>query len=286
MNKLTKEKELSLAALRKEFENAKSGSNAEVERVRANAARLEANIKSRIARNETTRAEKDRLETELKAARNASAKFEKQLAFVKNEQNRKNAVRSEREKKEIEKLSRKIKELKSGEVRTSLSITNALLSGNAGLKKLAMNRVLNQTSVPSRVHSSKQEQYRQEYIAAHLRKNMNSTNMYELLKIEPTNARIAQFKNPGSRVTHGANTVRPAHGKPSSIGISTGNMTVRGEPVSSVRLKSPSRRGSNASSNISEIIEQPNVQERRSGGNLKGGYQGTVSEQGIIKPRT
>jgi hypothetical protein len=220
MKKLTEEKESSLAALRKKFENAKSSSNAEVERVRKNAEELKATIQRRIANNNTTQANKYRLEKELQAARNASAKFEKQLTFVKNEQARKNAVRSVKEKKKIEELSNKIKQLNPGNVRTSPLITEALLIGNDGLTEQAMNRVLNQHSVPSRVFSSKQEQNRQDYIASRLHEITNPLNMYELLIIEPTNTRIKQFKN-YKRVNHRANNTKPAPGKPSSIGIST-----------------------------------------------------------------
>jgi hypothetical protein len=204
-----------------------------------------------------TEANKKRLEGELSGARNAISKFEEKLASVKNNQDRANSLRNEKEKKSIKKLSNKIVKLKEGDVRVSSVISDALISGNKNLIKLAMNRVLDTKSVPLRVYLKDQKNInKQDYIAAHLTKTMNPINMHELLTIPKTNSRIANFKG-RKPVVHGANIKRPVSGKPSS-GVDPRSTMVRGEPLLSVE-----------DNGVEEKIGNTSKKNRRNGGMIK-----------------
>lgn len=230
MKELSAKGESNLAALRKQLKNAQNGSNADIINARKEAENLKANLQGRIDSIKTSNENKSKLKTELNAAQKAIAEFEKQLASVKNEQYRKNARQNAQAKKRIKDLSNQITRLKPGDVRTSRLILNALAAGNSGLTKLAMNRVLNQTSVPARVSLSKQEVNKQEYIASELHKITNPSNMYELLRIEPKNTRITKFKKPGTSVTPGANNFRPVRGLP-SWGVAPNSTAAEGVQV-------------------------------------------------------
>jgi hypothetical protein len=227
---LSEEKETTVASLKAELNKARTGSNADIKRVRKNAANLQANLEKRLTANKNaTEQNRIRLEGELNAARKAISKFEAQLKSVKNNQDRANSLRSVQEKKRIKELYNKILQLKEGDVRVSSVISDALISDNKNLIKLAMSRVLDTKSVPLRVYLKDQKNInKQDYIAAHLTKNMNPINMHELLTIIKTNSRIANFKG-RKPVVYGANIKRPVSGKPSS-GVAPRNTVVRGEP--------------------------------------------------------
>jgi chromosome segregation ATPase len=259
MKKLSEEKESSVAALQKQLENAKSGSNAAIARARQEASELKASLEEQIKNKTTTQANKVRLGGELNAARKAIANFEEKLASVKpllNEQARKNKEQKNRR----DALSVKISLLKGPNVirRSDIIISALANSSNKELQEAARKKVL--STIGSKNHDGRlslnaNNIHKLDYIARQLdsHKDMSAINMYELLTINKKNKKI-RAKGP---VPYGANNKRPVSGKPSR-GVAPRNTMVRGEPLLSVE-----------DSGIEEKIGNKSKKTRRNGGMIK-----------------
>jgi hypothetical protein len=198
MNELSKEKELSVAALKKELENAKSGSNEEIAIARQEAANLKANLERQIANKNVTKANRNRLSSELNATKEAMSKFEKNLESVKpllNEQARKNKEHKNRR----DALSASIALLKGpNAIRRSNKIISALAnSSNKELQEAARKKVLSTIKSTNhhepRVSLNTNNIRKLDYIARQLasHENMSAENMYELLTINKKSKKIS-----------------------------------------------------------------------------------------------